>query len=311
MREERESYAFVLGLLKVGAAGPAPVKSLRSQVAKQAFTLIELLVVIAVIAILASLLLPALSAAKSKAHAIVCVNNVKQLGLSYALYVTDHGLPSFTEATFPLDKGDWHSYLEPDYLTAPKVRLCPVTREDPNKRPAVLGPGSQIDNRGAADRPYWMVTEYNRASIFMLVPVRSVSSSYGINHWVRPELEWHDRATAGFRFLNESAIEKPSLTPVFCDSASFSALPLVTSNPARDLYSPNIGESLTFSNFQLARHGSRGPAHASMPVEPGKSLGPWVNNIVCYDGHVERAKLDTLWNYYWHKGWEPPSKRPE
>lgn len=101
------------------------------------------------------------------------------------------------------------------------------------------------------------------------------------------------------------------MTPVFCDSASFSALPLVTSSPARDLYSPNIGESLTFSNFQLARHGSRGPAHASMPVEPGKSLGRWVNNMVCYDGHVERAKLDNLWNYYWHKGWEPPAKRPE
>jgi hypothetical protein len=48
-----------------------------------------------------------------------------------------------------------------------------------------------------------------------------------------------------------------------------------------------------------------------MPVEPGKSLGPWVNNMVCYDGHVERAKLDSLWKYYWHKGWEPSPKRPE
>jgi prepilin-type N-terminal cleavage/methylation domain-containing protein len=97
----------------------------------KAFTLIELLVVIAIIAILAAILFPVFAQAKKAAKQSVAISNLKQLGTSLQIYLSDNDdvqVPRYTnDATLPIrTEKNWKM------LTAPYVKNRDIFKDPLN-----------------------------------------------------------------------------------------------------------------------------------------------------------------------------------
>ena len=108
----------------------------------RAFTLIELLVVVSTVTLLMALLVPALTAARSQAHGVVCRANLRQLAIAGLGYATENDgafVPAASDMLDDAGRHRWHGVRDSldqpfdpargplaAYLADGRTNECPV-----------------------------------------------------------------------------------------------------------------------------------------------------------------------------------------
>lgn len=244
------------------------------------FTLIELLVVIAIIALLMAILTSALSMARKQVRATVCMAALKQWGLCYQLYVTEHDykLPFFMGGTH---NTTYMETLRPYYSDINKMRTCPSAVKVATGNPT----GLQAQSYFGYTRSAWQI---DVAQAGWMDDADWGIGSFGENSWIRDVLQ-----SNGDR--DPSRIGK---TWVTADAKSIKDAPF-------------IGDARWNNAWPDNSH----PAPAGVGAEEQMyNIGNW-SQIVCYvmrrhkdginicfgDGTVRYVPAEDLWTLKWNR----------